>query len=329
MCLLVNPSGGGGKSARLAADVEGRLRECGLDVRRIDTEGLDHARDVAAAAARGGEQVVTLSGDGLVGAVVDALRTVPDAVLGVLPGGRGNDLARVLGIGDDALAACEVVGCGATRAMDAGLVHARGDAGAGRAFVGIASVGFDSDANRIANEAPAWLGGLVYAWGALRALATWRPARFEIVLNPGGEHFAFSGYSVIVANSRAYGGGMHVAPDAMLDDGLLEVIAIEAVSKLRFLLNLPRVFKGTHVHLPSVRVFRAAQVEVSADRSFEMYADGDPIASLPARVSSLPAAVRVLVPAAGAADGAFASPPPPATAVAGPTADDSEPARER
>jgi YegS/Rv2252/BmrU family lipid kinase len=329
VCLLVNPTGGGGKSARLAAGVERSLRGCGLDVRRVDTEGLDHARDTAAAAARNGEQVVTLSGDGLVGAAVDALRAIPDAVLGVLPGGRGNDLARVLGIGDDALAACEIVRAGVTRAMDAGVVHASGDAGPGRAFVGIASVGFDSDANRIANEAPSWLGGFVYAWGALRALATWRPAHFEIVLEPGGERFEFSGYSVIVANSRVYGGGMHVAPDAMLDDGLLDVIAIEAVSKLRFLLNLPRVFKGTHVHLPSVRVFRAAQVEVTADRSFDVYADGDPIASLPARVSALRAAVRVLVPAAGAGDEAFASPPPPATAAAAVAADVSEATPDR
>jgi YegS/Rv2252/BmrU family lipid kinase len=328
VCLLVNPAGGGAKSAQLAPRVERNLQSRGLDVRRVDTESLEHARHLAVSAAHDGEQVVTLSGDGLVGAVVDALRAVPGAVLGVLPGGRGNDLARVLGIGDDALAACGVVAAGAIRAMDAGVVHSHRDARGGRAFVGIASVGFDSDANRIANEAPAWLGGLVYAWGALRALATWRPARFEITLEPSGERYAFSGYSVIVANSRAYGGGMYVAPDAMLDDGLLDVITIEAVNRLRFLLNLPRVFKGTHVQLPSVRVFRAAEVEVNADRSFQMYADGDPIASLPVRVSALPAAVRVLVPVSGDGDGAFVSPPPSATAMADDAVRSPEPTRE-
>lgn len=317
VCLIVNPSGGGGKSARLAAGVERSLRARGLQVRRVQTRDLEHARALAAGAAREGERVVTLGGDGLVGAVVDALRAVPGAVLGVLPGGRGNDLARVLGVGDDAVAACDTVIDGVTRAMDAGAVAATAGAREGRAFVGIASVGFDSDANRIANEAPTWLGGLVYAWGALRALAAWRPARFEIELQPTGERFAFCGYSVIVANSRAYGGGMQVAPDALLDDGLLDVITIEAVSKLRFLANLPRVFNGTHVRLSTVRVFRAAEVAVSADRPFEMYADGDPIASLPARVKALPAAVQVLVPASSAGAGAFASvSPPPASAPA-------------
>ncbi len=104
-----------------------------------------------------------------------------------------------------------------------------------------------------------------------------------------------------VANSRAYGGGMFVAPEAMLDDGLLDIVVSERTSKLRFLANLPRVFKGTHVDLPEVRVFRAASVTVSADRPFTMYADGDPIGELPVRVSTLPGAVTVITPAGGSA----------------------------
>ena len=165
--------------------------------------------------------------------------------------------------------------------------------------MGIASAGFDSVANRIANEAPPWLGGLVYAYGALRALISWRPARFEIELMPSGERHTFSGYSIAAANSRAYGGGMLAAPDAMLDDGLLEIVAIEGVSRLRFLANLPRVFKGTHVELESVRVFRAGEVEITSGQPFQMYADGDPIGELPVRVSAQRGAVRMLVPAGG------------------------------
>jgi diacylglycerol kinase family enzyme len=110
---------------------------------------------------------------------------------------------------------------------------------------------------------------------------------------------SFTGYTVAAASSGAYGGGMMLAPQARLDDGLLEVVLIEEVSRLRFLANLPRVFKGTHVELPTVRVLRAKEVEISADRPFTLYADGDPIAELPARVRALPGAVRVLVPAAG------------------------------
>jgi YegS/Rv2252/BmrU family lipid kinase len=279
--------------------MERTLRGHGLTVRRVDTRDLDHARSLAREAAGAGETVVALSGDGLVGILADELRGIPGAVLGVLPGGRGNDLARVLEIPADATEACATIAGGVRRPVDLGCVRALGDEDTGeRAFVGIASAGFDSDANRIANEAPSWLGGLVYAYGALRALLSWRPARFELELDSGERH-SFAGYSIAAANSRAYGGGMLAAPDAMLDDGLLEIVAIERVGRLRFLANLPRVFKGTHVQLPSVRVFRAAAVTISADRPFEMYADGDPIGSLPVHVRALPGAVTLIVPAGG------------------------------
>jgi YegS/Rv2252/BmrU family lipid kinase len=290
VCLIVNPAAGGGKAGRLGPELERTLREHGLTVRRVQTRDLPHARELAVEAASRGETVVALSGDGMLGAIADALRTIPGAVLGVLPGGRGNDFARVLGIDEDPLAACATIADGTPRPVDMGEAS-------GRAFVGIASVGFDSDANRIANEAPSWLGGLVYTYGALRALASWRPARFEIELDPPGERHTFAGYSVGTANSKAYGGGMYAAPDALLDDGLLEVIVVEAMSRRRFLMELlPKVFKGTHVRLPAVRVFRAKEVQISADRPFTMYADGDPIGDLPVRVRALQGAINMLVP---------------------------------
>ncbi|HYM45917.1 MAG TPA: YegS/Rv2252/BmrU family lipid kinase [Solirubrobacteraceae bacterium] len=310
VCLLVNPSAGGGRARRAAPAVERALRELGLEVRRADTRELDHARELARQAASAGETVAVLSGDGMIGAVVDVLREVPGAVLGILPGGRGNDLARVLGIPEDPVAACATIAHGTPRAIDLGVVIDARSGEGGRAFVGIASVGFDSDANRIANEAPSWLGGLVYAYAALRALVSWRPARFEIELDPPGERRGFTGYSVGAANSKAYGGGMRAAPDALLDDGLLEVVVLESVSKLTFVTRiLPRVFKGTHVQLTCVRAFRAAEVSISADRPFAMYADGDPIGELPVRVRALQGAVTVLVPAGHEAGAAFCTPP--------------------
>ena len=251
ICLIVNPAAGGKKAGRVAPEVERTLREYGLSVRRVDTRDLEHARALASEAARDGETVVALSGDGMIGVIADALRSVSGAVLGVLPGGRGNDLARVLGISDDPLAACATIAHGVPRAMDVGEVSAAEPKSPGQAFVGIASVGFDSVANRIANEAPARLGGLVYAYGALRALLSWRPARFEVELDPPGERHAFSGYSVAAANSKAYGGGMLLAPDALLDDGLLDVVAIEHVGKLRFLANAVVFGRGGRIRTVS------------------------------------------------------------------------------
>jgi YegS/Rv2252/BmrU family lipid kinase len=306
VCLLVNPAAGGGKAGRIAPAAERALREHGLVVRRVDTRDLAHAQELAVQAAQAGETVAVLSGDGAIGAVADALRAVPHAVIGVLPGGRGNDLARVLGISQELSEACATIAHGTPRAIDLGEVRALADEHDGRAFVGIASVGFDSDANRIANEAPSWLGNLVYAYGALRALIAWRPARFEIELDPPGELHSFSAYTVGACNSKTYGGGMRAAPDALLDDGLLEVIVLERVGKLTFLTKiLPRVFSGTHVREPCVHVFRAREVQIEADRPFAMYADGDPIGELPLRVRAIAGAVNVIVPSDGSADAAF------------------------
>jgi YegS/Rv2252/BmrU family lipid kinase len=291
MCLIVNPAAGGGRAGRVAPAAERALRAHGIELRREDTRDLDHARELAHDAAARGQAVVALGGDGLIGALADALRHTPGAVLGVIPAGRGNDLARVLGIPAEPDAAAAVVAAGHTRPLDLGVVDER-------AFVGIASAGFDSDANRLANEAPAWLGQLVYAYGALRALVSWRPARFELELDPPGERRSFTGYTVGACNSRAYGGGMRAAPDALLDDGQLDVIVLAAVSRLAFVTRiLPKVFKGAHVREPDVHVFRARELLLTADRPFTMYADGDPIGELPVRVRALPAAVSVLTPA--------------------------------
>lgn len=290
--LILNPSSGGGRALRALPTVQAALERLGLPYETHQTTSLAHGRELALEGAAAGRTIVTLSGDGLVGAVAGALaRCEHDAVLGLLPGGRGNDTARTLGIPlDDLEAACAVLRDGVERPLDVGCL------GDDRPFVGIASLGFDSEANRIANEAPPRLGNLVYAYGALRALVTWRPATFTLVLD-GAEPRSFTGYSVAFANAKAYGGGMYLAPDAELDDGLLDVVVTGRVSKLRFLSQLPKVFKGTHVENPEVEVLRARTVEVSADRPFTIYADGDPLGDLPARVTVLPRALRVVCPA--------------------------------
>ena len=286
--LIVNPSAGGGRAESLVPEVESALRAAGIESRTERTHSIEHARELAQIARDGSMLAITLGGDGLVGCVAGVLAG-SDAVLGVLPGGRGNDFARGLGIPKEIGPACDVVLEGSERLIDVG------DAG-GRPFIGIASCGFDSEANRIANKTKLLTGDLVYAYGALRALASWKPARFEIELD-GREVLSFSGYSVAAANSKAYGGGMFVAPDAELDDGLLDVVMTGRATRRRFVMDLPKVFEGRHVDSPAVKIVRAGSVRVSADRPFTMYADGDPIGDLPLTVRARHRALRVMAPA--------------------------------
>lgn len=286
--LIVNPSAGGGRAARVLPAVEVALRGHGVTFTTDSTQSLEHARTLARSAADAGQTVVTLSGDGLVGCVAGVLRDIPGSVLGVLPGGRGNDFARCAGIPLDPEAACAVIAGGVEHELDVGDVE-------GRTFIGIASLGFDSVANEIANRAPARLGNLAYLYGALRAVASWHHASFEVTVD--GETHRFSGWSVAAANSKYYGGGMMLAPAAELDDGAVDVMLSAATSKSTFLRMLPRVFKGTHVELDSVTMLQGREVHISADRPFTVYADGDPIGELPVTVRSIPRAIRVLLPA--------------------------------
>jgi YegS/Rv2252/BmrU family lipid kinase len=287
LAVIVNPFAGGGRAGTALPGVQDALRRLGLAHHVETTRSLDHARELAQAAAAAGETAVAFGGDGLIGAVADALRE-GDGVLGVLPGGRGNDFARMLGIPMDPQAACAVLAAGAVSRIDLGQV---GD----RTFIGIASCGFDSVANRIANETKIVRGNLVYAYGALRALASWEPATFTITVD--GATRTVTGYTVAAANSRYYGGGMMLAPDATLTDGMLDVVIVHQTPKLRFLRLLPTVFRGEHVGLDAVEVLRGATIGIAASRPFTLFADGDPIAELPATIRALPGAIRAVVPA--------------------------------
>jgi len=164
----------------------------------------------------------------------------------------------------------------------------------GAPFLGIASFGFDSDANRIANEAKLVKGNAVYLYAALRALAAWKPAAFTVTID--GERHEFSGYSVAVGNSRAYGGGMIVLPMAELDDGRLDVLVSTDASRLTFLRGVFDTFKAAHVDSPYAKFLRGEVIEVTSDRPFVIYGDGDPIGATPATVRVESRCLRVIAP---------------------------------
>src|SRR4051812_37683826 len=210
---LVNPSAGGGRGRKLLPDLERALHERGIDYRLVTTTSLEHGCREAVQAASAGEICVVMSGDGLIGQIGGVLAG-GETPLGVIPGGRGNDFARVMGIPTEISAATQMLARGATRTIDVGEVN-------GRRFLCVASCGFDSEANRIANEARFVKGNLVYLYAVLRAMAAWKPATFTAVLDD--ERHEFRGYSIAVANGKVFGGGMYIAPRAEIDDGRLDV----------------------------------------------------------------------------------------------------------
>ena len=290
LAVLVNPSSGGGRTKALLPRFGDELDKRHLAFRVESTRSAEHAVDLALRAADAGELPVVMSGDGLV-AIVGGALAGGDVPLGIFPAGRGNDLARVLDIPSEPAGAVSVIASWQARTIDVGEAN-------GQRFLGIASVGFDSECNRIANETKLIKGRFVYAYSVPRALIAWKPARFTLRI--GEENMRFSGWSVAAANSSTFGGGMRVAPDASLDDGEFDIVMVGETGKLRYLSNLPKVFKGTHVDNEEVRIVRARSFELSASRPFAVYADGEHLTDLPASLRVLPRALSVVAPPAPA-----------------------------
>lgn len=284
--LVVNPSAGGGRATKLLPSVEATLRSAGHDLVVTPTRSLEHADELAAAAVADDRVAVAMGGDGIVGRVAGAVAAA-GGVLGVLPGGRGNDFCRAVGIPRSAVEACAVLSSGEERPVDLGYA---GDV----AFVGVASIGFDSDVQERVLTSRVPLGQLVYLYGSLATVAKWKPATFSCRVDD--EPLTVTGWSVAVANSGMYGGGMRLAPAASVEDGLLDVVTTSTTTRRTFLRALPKVFKGTHVDEPSVSVRTARRVELDADRAFRVFADGDPVATLPCTITVRPGALKVVLP---------------------------------
>jgi len=283
--LVVNPAAGGGRATKLLPTVQRALAD--HDVLVTPTTSLNHADELTAAAIADDRVVVAMGGDGLVGRVAGTVAELK-GVMAVVPGGRGNDFARFIGVPKDVVSACDLIPTAVETAVDLGYVD-------DRAFVGIASVGFDSEVQERVLRTKVPLGELVYLYGALATVRAWKAARFTYEVD--GVEGSVTGWSVVVANSGMYGGGMNIAPSASVTDGALELVTISECSRRHFLRVLPRVFKGSHVSDWTVAQHRGASVTLDADRPFRVFADGDPIGALPCTITVKPGALRVLLPA--------------------------------
>jgi YegS/Rv2252/BmrU family lipid kinase len=284
--LLVNPASAGGRALKALPTVHATLDRLGATHRTVTTRSIDHAYEEAGRAVAAGETIVALGGDGLLRPIAGALKGTESAVA-IVPCGRGNDFARVLGVPKDPAEGARVAVEGEERLLDVANVE-------GTPYMGIASFGFDSECNRIANEAKLIKGNAVYVYSALRTIAAWKPATFTVKVD--GELHEFSGYSVAVGNSKAFGGGMIILPQAELDDGKLDVMLVKDSPRLRYLSGVVKTFKAAHTDSPYVEFLRGEVIEVSADRPFAIYADGDPIGATPAMIRVERRCLRVIVP---------------------------------
>lgn len=287
IALLTNPTSGKGRGGRISGTVVARLRDAGLAVRELTGRDADEALDLArAAVAEGIETLAVVGGDGMVHLAVQALAG-SQTRLGLVPAGTGNDVARNLDLPrKDVLAATDVLIGGRERTIDLARIGAR-------YFVTVLAAGFDAKVNERANQMTWPRGQMRYNLATMAELRTFEPIPY--VLEVDGEEHRFDAMMVAVGNGPSFGGGLRITEGALLDDGLLDVVAILPMSKTALVRTYPKLFKGTHVHHPEYRHYPARSVTVAAP-GVVAYADGERIGALPLTVDVVPQALRVLVP---------------------------------
>jgi diacylglycerol kinase (ATP) len=282
--FLVNPASGGGAAPAAVVPVARILRDAGCTVDVTYSPGPAACRELVLEAVARGEVVVAVGGDGMVaslaGAVVEA-----GGVLGIVPSGRGNDFARQLGVGGTSEEVAGTLLEAEPRSVDVIDVG-------GRVVVGSVYAGVDSLASELVDRARRLPRSVQYPYAAVRSIIEFKPTTYDVVVD--GLARRFHAFTVVVANSGYYGSGMHIAPDAVLDDGMLDVVVIRAASKLQLIRSMPKLYDGTHVELDEVVVLRGREVRIAATEPVLAYGDGEQLGPLPVTAAVLPAALRVL-----------------------------------
>jgi len=282
--FLVNPASGGGAAPAAVVPVARTLRDAGCQVEVTYSPGPVACRQLVADAVSRGDVVVAVGGDGMVASLAGAVAQA-EGILGIVPSGRGNDFARQLGIGGSPEEVARTLLAAEPRCVDVIDVD-------GRVVVGSVYAGVDSLASELVDRAHRLPRTVQYPYAAVRSVLQFRPSAYDVVVD--GRAHRFDAFTVVVANSGYYGSGMHIAPDAVLDDGVLEVVVIRAASKLALIRSMPRLYDGTHVELEEVVVLRGREVSVAAAGPVLAYGDGERLGPLPVTASVRPTALRVL-----------------------------------
>ncbi|MGH2679013.1 MAG: diacylglycerol/lipid kinase family protein [Actinomycetota bacterium] len=288
--VIANPAAGHGRAGRLIGKVTTSLHRLRVPHEiRVSESGSDLERLARVAGTGGTKIVAALGGDGTVSLAANGI-VGTGAALAALPAGTGDDFAKAIGAGKLEAAVALLAD---PKIVDLDVVAVTTGA-ADRIFVNIAGAGFDSEVNETANGMTVKLGATgTYVVALLKTLSRFSPATFTIRV--GEERMELDAMLVEIGSGRWTGGGMKVLPNAVMNDGLLDVCIVEALSKPAFLRSFPRVFLGTHTSHPKVRMRTGARVEIEANRRVLVYADGEMVGALPAIFEVRPGALPVVV----------------------------------
>jgi YegS/Rv2252/BmrU family lipid kinase len=302
--LIVNPHAGGGAVGRQWARIQALVRERLGPVRFDLTRGPGDATRLARAALHGGAEVlVCVGGDGTLNEIVTGMMGEtgplrPDARLGLIPLGTGCDFIRSVRIPRDPREAVAVIAAGSSETVDLGRISFKDhqDRQASRYFLNVASFGLGGEVDARVGKTGKFFGGfLSFIWATLASVVTYRQKTVHVRVDDSPEE-TFTAMNVVIANGQYHGGGMWVAPQASLSDGLFHVTVIGEFSLPEVLWHLPKLYNGKLFQLAKVRCLTGRRVEARSQDRVLLDVDGEQPGVLPATVEIVPSAIRIIVP---------------------------------
>ena len=300
--IVVNPASANGATGKRWPEMAEVIRREGISFEHRFTDGPGHATEIARQLLKDGyDLIIAVGGDGTTNEVIngffdhDHKLVRPEAAVSFISGGTGRDLIRTIGIPTATAEAVRHIINSPVHPIDLGRVSFLNNQGMPevRYFINVAGLGLDGATADRVNKTSKALGGFVsFLWATVATLVLYKNQEMRITVD--GQEVCNEPVTVVVfGNGRYFGSGMCVAPNALVDDGLLDIVILKDLSKINLLISLPRVYKGTHLSHPRITSLRGKSVKVEASGEALLDLDGEQPGHAPVEIEILPKAINL------------------------------------
>ena len=296
--LIINLTAGGGKPRPHLKTIFKYLKENGFNFKVSYTSHHGEAIELAQKAAdKGIDLIVSIGGDGTVNEIVNGImKSKNNPSLGIIPLGWANDFIKSTNIPSDIIEACKIIIKGRTKKIDVGLINDQ------TYFANICGIGFDAEVALLANQMKSKhpnlriLSAFIYVFATIKKLLS--PFSYhDVKIKFDGQEIHSKILFIAISNGKFYGGRFKITPEAILDDGLLEVCVVEEMGRFKYLMSIPKVFKGAHESIKGIKFYRAKEIVIQSSEPILAQVSGEVIEGQKEfTITLLPKSLKLIVP---------------------------------